>query len=371
MDDKLKGELGEQFVYEYTYNVLRDYEIDNRIMKNARFLFQSVYGRNGYISAEIDLVVFTTYYVFLIEVKNEQYSEVDYDEPLWQLANGDEVSNPMRQNHFHKLVFCSEMGIPREKVITIEVLLENGKWNNQSPYINDYIFDKNDLEKIKYLFITESSEKLDVELVFSKFEKLVSEYSISEQEHIEMLKRTEKIETRIRRTFGKNIFRRTDIIKCWCCDEGLLVFREYMEKQEVRSSKQYALGCTSYGNSSIDCSIGLIKCKAENLKRFRKMQPIAIDERNKWKEENMNSTVLDEVDELRRKCERLQMEKENQISKYNTIIAQKNKELETIKTRNNELEEIIEQRKNNEKQLEDTIRKFKRVIGNFFVYREK
>ena len=65
------------------------------------------------------------------------------------------------------------------------------------------------------------------------------------------------------------------------------------------------------------------------------------------------------------------MEKENQISKYNTIIAQKNKELETIKTRNNELEEIIEQRKNNEKQLEDTIRKFKRVIGNFFVYREK
>ena len=49
----------------------------------------------------------------------------------------------MRQNHFHKLVFCSEMGIPREKVITIEVLLENGKWNNQSPYINDYIFDKN------------------------------------------------------------------------------------------------------------------------------------------------------------------------------------------------------------------------------------
>ena len=72
--------------------------------------------------------------------------EFDYKEPLWCLMNGELVSNPIEQNHTHKVV-CSELRIPRENVITVEVLLENGCVPNMnSPYPNDYVFSLDDIK---------------------------------------------------------------------------------------------------------------------------------------------------------------------------------------------------------------------------------
>lgn len=124
---ELEGEKGELFVYSIVEKVLKRMDYRYGIARNSILPFDSVYGEKGYITAEFDIIVFTPFFVFLFEIKNEFYNNYDYQEPLWKLANNQMVSNPITQNHTHKQVFCSEFNIPREKVITVEILLKNGK----------------------------------------------------------------------------------------------------------------------------------------------------------------------------------------------------------------------------------------------------
>lgn len=137
----------------------------------------------------------------MIEIKNKCYKNFDYNESLWELMNGDSVSNPINQNHTHKLVFCSELGVPREKVITIEILLENGKINGEnSPFVNDYIFDRNNFfQGLTRLFATESNSRIEIDKLSQDFINQISKNKIRKKDHVAMLKCTEKIETRIKK----------------------------------------------------------------------------------------------------------------------------------------------------------------------------
>ncbi|MBR1372914.1 NERD domain-containing protein, partial [bacterium] len=65
-----KGEEGENYVNDIINQVLPKMDYTYIIVRNKIFPFESVYGRFGYISAEFDFVVFTPYYIFIIEVKN-------------------------------------------------------------------------------------------------------------------------------------------------------------------------------------------------------------------------------------------------------------------------------------------------------------
>ena len=149
-----KGEAGESYVYEVAEDVLRSLGIPYRMVQNVIMPFESVFGTGtqNELTAEYDIVVFTPFFVFLFEVKNETYISCCYTERLWALMNGVEVSNPITQNQVHKAVFCSQMNIPRERVITIEVLLENG-WEGagrtgcQTQFANDYVLGKEHLRE--------------------------------------------------------------------------------------------------------------------------------------------------------------------------------------------------------------------------------
>lgn len=83
MDAKEKGAMGETVVYREIVSMLGELDFECKVIQNARFPFESVYGERGYITAEIDIVVFTPYLIFLFEVKNEKYKKFDYKEPLW------------------------------------------------------------------------------------------------------------------------------------------------------------------------------------------------------------------------------------------------------------------------------------------------
>ena len=304
LDAKEKGAFGEDVVLSEINSVISSLEFNCKVIQNARFPFESVYGERGYITAETDIAVFTPYLIFLFEVKNEKYMEFDYKEPLWCLMNGELVSNPIEQNHTQKEVFCSELRIPRENVITVEVLLENGCVPNMnSPYPNDYVFSLDDIKnKLVYLLATTSDSMIGVNYTFQQFVDLLQKTSISEEEHINCLKRTEKIETRIRNVIGYINLHRTDVVSCTSCGVGKLYFKDknYLSTYDSkRESKHYFLGCSSYGKDNINCRAGLIYVDAyKDSSLFKEIKPDSIENRNNWGKEKVIKTILDEIETL-------------------------------------------------------------------------
>lgn len=375
LDAKEKGTIGEAIVYKGINSVLSSLDFSCKVIQNARFPFESVYGERGYITAEIDIVVFTPYLIFLFEVKNEKYKEFNYKEPLWYLMDGEPVSNPIEQNHAHKEVFCSELKIPREQVITVEVLLGNGFVPNMmSVYPNDYVFSLDDLtNKLVYLLATTSSKMFEIEDVYQQFVDLLAKKSISEEEHINHLKRTEKIETRIRNVIGYMNLHRTDVVYCTCCNVGKLYFKDknYLStNKSERASKHFFLGCSSYGKSDINCSAGLIYVDAyKDSSLFKEIKPYSIVNRNDWGEEKVTKTILDEIESL------------------NSTNQNLNNELNKLKNENEKLREALaKSKRENESQATEILNLtkekmqlvhlnekrgcFKRVFGKIYMLKD-
>ncbi|MCR5203143.1 MAG: NERD domain-containing protein, partial [Lachnospiraceae bacterium] len=180
------GEEGEEQVREVLQEVLNKMDYEYKIVRNVYFPFESVYGINGYITAEFDFIVFTPFYIYIIEVKNERYLNNNPKEPLCELMDNTEVSNPITQNHNHKNVFCSEMMIQRENVITIEILLKTENCERvEKIFPNDYVFGKDDYkENLFYLLSTETDIQLDYKSLYKEFINKVEEKGISKEEHI-------------------------------------------------------------------------------------------------------------------------------------------------------------------------------------------
>lgn len=369
-----KGEEGENFVYEIVHTVLEEMDYKYKINRNAILPFESVYGVAGFITAEFDITVFTPFYIFLIEIKNECYLEFDYQEPLWKLKNGETASNPLSQNHTHKNVFCSELRIPREKVITIEVLLQNGKnANENSPYPNDYVFDKNELQqKLRYLFATESDQKNDVDISSKLFLEKINRYKLKKEDHIANLKRTEKIETRIRRVIGWINLRRTDIVLCEKCNTGKLCFREKKYKSTYkndRASTHYFLGCSNYGDNEIKCS-GLIYVDANKCSdEFRNIEPITIEQKNDWEEEKVVRTILDEMESLKNKYDDVREQNNILKAKNNEIQSCYNKYFEKAEQKIIEMTEKEKKAREEAEILKKEFGRFTKIFGKFYLKR--
>lgn len=376
MDAKEKGELGEDIVFKEIKSMLSNLDFNCRVIQNARFPFESVYGKWGFITAEVDIVVFTPYLIFLFEVKNEIYKKFDYKEPLWKLMNEELVSNPIEQNHAHKEVFCSELKIPREQVITVEVLLKNGAiLNAMSPYPNDYVFSLNDIKnKLVYLLATTTGKMIESEHAYKQFVDLLKKKSISEEEHMNYLRRTEKIETRIRNVIGYMNLHRTDVVHCACCGVGKLYFKDKnypSTNQSKKNSKHFFLGCSSYGKDDINCSARLIYVDAyKDASPFKQIKPDSIVNRNNWGEEKVTKTILDEIESL------------------NSINQNLNNELKVLKDENTKLREALaESKRKNDNQLTEIeslikekmqlthlIKKmgcFKKVLGKIYLLKDR
>lgn len=379
-----KGEEGERFVGKILEEVLSHMDYEYKLIQNTYLPFKSVYGEFGYVSAEFDFTVFTPFYIYIIEVKNESYSNCDYSAPLWELNDSKKttVSNAINQNITHKRVFCSEMNIPLEKVITIEILLENdGDIKEKSFFPNDYVFGKKELEyKLFYLLSSENSNILDCQKIYDSFKKLVEDKGITKKEHIDVLERTEKIETRIRNVLKskKHIeyipFKRTDVVKCNCCGVGNLRFKDKLyksTKKNKKDSKHYFLGCSSYGESSISCNRGLVYVdNNKEIDEFLALKPIHIEDRNNWGDEQMNKTVLEEMNKIKKQSEELRKQNE----KFNNRIKELNISLQNTQYDKNISDTLINELKNETSQLKvdnemkaKEIGRFKKIFGRIYI----
>ena len=359
-----KGNAGEKIVKEFIVDLLEKegifYQIEQNIILEYESLFGSE-GKFGYSTTEIDIVVFTRFFIFLFEVKNVLYQETDYNESTWIVVNGETTSNPLMQNHNHKCILCSELKIPREKVITIEVLLENGKIENTiSPYKNDYVFNKEDLyNKLKWLLISCDNKEMPMQdwynLLLSKKAK------IQKEEHIRNIDTVEAIEKRIWNATKKR-FHRTDIIYCPRCENGKLSFMHklwHSEGHHKRKSEHYFMGCSNY-RSEIPCK-GLIYVeKGDDNREFLNLQAVTIEQRNNWGEERMIKTCLEEYEHIMTK-----------LKNAEDRVALCEKDIEELTFQNEYLQDKIISYQN---KLEETkqefrqeITKFKKIFGLFYI----
>lgn len=371
-----KGEDGERYVGEILNKVLSKMDFYYKLVQNTYLPFESVYGKNGFISAEFDFTIFTPFYVYIIEVKNESYANCDYSAMQWELKDGTKVSNAINQNHTHKEVFCSEMNIRLDNVITIEILLENdGVVEEYTSYPNDHVFGKKSLEEnLLHILSSENNSKFECQRLYDRFKKTVDNKGITKEKHIKILDRTEIIETRIRNVIGYIPFKRTDIIKCNCCTAGNLRFldKKYESNQNSkRVSTHYFLGCSSYYNKSIECNQKLIYVdKNKKTDDFQALIPIHIEERNNWGDEQVNQTVLDEINELKSRIKSLN--EENEI--HNREIEKLKNSLERVQQENkyNEIErnkfknEVITLKNDNECKVKE-LSLFKRLVGKIYI----
>lgn len=375
MDTKEKGALGEAIVYQEIVSVVNELDFECEVIKNARFPFESVYGEHGYITAEIDVVVFTPYLIFLFEVKNERYKEFNYKEPLWYLMNDEPVSNLIEQNHTHKEVFCSELKIPREQVITIEVLLENGRVPNVlSIYPNDYVFSSDDLKnKLIYLLATTASKKINKDDIYQQFVDKLEKENISEEEHIKHLKRTEKIETRIKNVIGYVNLRRTDVVHCTCCGVGKLYFKDKIypsTRESKRASKHYFLACSSYGDRKINCRARLIYVdKNKDSSLFKEIATDSIIHRNNWGDEGVTKTILNEIESLncanQKLCIELQsVKKENERLRKALAEVNKKNDSQAIEIKKLSIETM------QVSMLKEKLGCFKKILGRIYFLKD-
>lgn len=356
IDDK--GKAGEDIVFAALENAIKlmDYSCPPPL-RNSLLPFESVYGRNGFITAEFDIVLFTPFFVFLFEIKNALYDYSDYNDRLWKLKNKDDeqTSNPIYQNHIHKLVFCSEMNIPREQVITVEVLLENGKQNGRkTKFKNDYVFDKTDLDKeLAYLIASEriilddtdfvdsldekySYIKLDCENLHKLFSEKTKDNELYRKKHKEDLLRTEKIEKEQSKYANFIPFRRTDTLTCPKCG-GKLCFMDNSKEfsRNYKAKFSFFLGCTNY-YKDIQCDYKCALYDEKHLKEvYKTIKPESIESRNDWGEERMNDLFIDEMKRLENEINDIKLnsdlacrDKDEKILELKRLLDKKDRELQ-------------------------------------------
>ena len=357
-----EGKRGEDLVYDKVIAHLNLLGFEYRISRNVIMPYDSVFGKTSKSTTEFDLVVFTPYEIFLVEVKNEYYKTYNYGEDHWEIHVDDEdvpVSNPIKQNHRHKEKLCGMFNLLPENVITVEILLKNGKDDNQTTqYPNDYIFNQEDLEeRLLFLLATDTTELIkDYDQYYRELEQIKKKSSTSEEDHKKELKRIEKIESIIKKQKGY-YFKRTDIVMCDKCNGGKLCFRDYLPDKtsgQKRSRRYYFLGCTNYYDPIIHC-----KNRVDISESKRLISPNQIIHQKELGEEKVVKTVLDIFDELE---ENYEWEKKNRRWYEDNCkqLQREKKELEK------QLDEITRERI----ELKNEIEKFRKLIGRLYYFKD-
>lgn len=347
-----KGKIGEDIVHHVIEDALRIAGVEGTIFDNVIVEYSSIFGYYGVMTAEIDHIVVTKEFVFIIETKNQELSQWNMKSSEWILKNGDTVSNPVIQNQNHKKIFCSLMGIPREAVITIECLLNQSLNCNYICNTNDYIFGGSNItDYLVLLFSSKGNFVIDNEKVKAKINEYVKVSASKKQIHNQNVKKAKSIQNWLETHKVYHKFKLTDIAYCPECN-ALLNFvagswRD-IERNNVRKSPQYKISCSSYRESGCEFT--------RFYSKFKEIMVTNIEERNGWIElEKCNITILDEYAEL----------KKNQ-SDYIRQIDMLNMQLESTEKDNTNLREELRQLDAENDELQ---RKYKHLFGPFFIRR--
>lgn len=351
MTKEEKGQEGEKIARDIIQKVVDCYKGEINIYNNIILEIPSVFGvsSNGIITTEIDHLIITPYLIVLIETKNEAYLKCDYKDDYWLLMNGDEVSNPIKQNHMHKMALCDVLHVDPKIVFTIELLLDTCMDNDYSEYSNDYIMNKEKFEdNLMLLLSTKYKDKLLPDI--NKQLEIIEKKSLSlKKKHIENINTVKDIMKWIKTHEKAYIFSFLDTVKCPQCG-SYLFFRKKNNpdfiRNNIRKSKQYFLGCKNYSVTGCEKKVNYSDKKGSGFKTVSKT---SIEERIGWREldkTNMNilesyKFLLKENEELKSQIEMIKSDlKYNEEMIKRVTLENKNliKENDEIKRKNEELQ---------------------------------
>ena len=356
-----KGNQGEAYVRDIIEQASKFVGKTIRVFNHVILNFPSVYGTR---TAEIDHIIVTDDRIIIGETKAAKYVQTDYSEETWTLLNGVTTDNPIEQNHFHKLIFCSHFDIPREQVATVEFLLEYSERSLRSHYPNDYVLGKDNLLKGLCLLLYDGNEKLDFEELCKQLEKIEVKSAWRGAEHKENLEEIREIEEKTRTRDKHYRFKRTDIVNCPLCD-GFLVFRyKTWVKKELGNKKNtwnIALGCSNYPKTGCNA---FIKPKKDGGQGFDDVEEIHIEDRMGWTmEERHVGTILDEYINLRKENERLKSSLQEERSKNQA----KDKLILDLQKNNSYLRSDVDKANIRAHEAEKECKSFQRLLGKLYV----
>ena len=318
-----KGTAGEDIVMEAIRQAATVTGVQIRYFRNIIMEFPSLFGQRGIMTTEIDNIIVTPSRVILVEVKNEDLN-VEWafpDAKTWRLKNGDEVSNPINQNQFHKTVFCAEFGIRREDVVTAECvtsvpLYHVGGFRHYLP--NQYLAGSDRIPDLFTLLLYEESFHPPVNRsdLCRKLYDLEAASAAKRARHIDNL-RSFKRTSEWTRTHEKHYtFSLTDVGICPLCG-GRLYFSEIMDVDQQRgnrrASRQYRIICENSRRNDAPCRYEARYAKGKSGQGFAEVPRITICERAGWEmEEEHRHTILDEYAEMKGQLRTLTRENEEQ-----------------------------------------------------------
>lgn len=356
-----KGTQGEKYVRDVIEKASKLVGKTIRVFNHVILDFYSVYGKR---TAEIDHIIVMDDKIIIGETKAANYIRTDYIEVPWTLLNGEPTDNPVVQNHYHKQVFCSCFGIPREQVVTVEFLLEYSECCLRSHYPNDYVLGKDNLLEGLCLLFSEDKEKLNFDELCMQLEQIETNSVWRDAEHKDNLDEIREIEEKTRTRDNHYRFKRTDTVKCPLC-EGFLEFRyKPWVKKELGNKKNtwnIALGCSNYPKTG--CNV-FIKPKKDRGQGFDDVTEIHIEERMGWTmEERHVGTILDEYMNLKKENKNLKVNLQVERSKS----LDKDKQILDLQKTNSHLQSSVAKANNRAQEAENECNSFQRLFGKLYI----
>ena len=378
-----KGLEGEAIVQDALKQALDVLGIRHKIYNNVYLQFPSSYGGKYGFTTEIDHVVITDRYIFVVETKNQAYYKNPFTEnrndEYWHL-NDDKhttVINPMIQNYYHKIILSEQLGTDREAILQLVCLKEIppegrifgfGDYRNQNNHF--LMFEDEDFVDTlcKYFMSENQKHRYDFDDVINKMDSITDRQFLYKDHHIENLKKAEKL---LAYQFGTKIkFDSTDCAICPKCGSIMRMFLDEMPRypNQKRRSHIYnpILKCSNEEcNYKCDFNRRGIEIVVDNYGMYEvttkkivnsDIEIKTIEERLGYSMiEDYQKTVFDQIEDLKQKLEDT---KEAVIDKRR-ILEDKEKQIKDLL---NVKERLI----NENRELKKELGCYKHLIGNVY-----
>lgn len=362
MTKEEKGILGEKYVSQKIKETIKYLGKDIKLFGPIILKYYSIYGE---MTCEIDHIIVLGNKVILGETKNGYYENIDYETECWKLLYGNDITdNPVIQNHYHKEVFCSMLGIDLQNVVTVEFLLNYENCKIRTQYPNDYVLGKDNIFDYLLLLLNDYSDDLenDNSELCEKLQVYQFAYGKMKDNHIKRLTEVKRIEEKTRTRDGNYRFKRTDIAICPKCNSFLYLNGEH-EIVNVRTSFQIKVKCKKcdyfvppYKDDDKGVPSGFFQIKSMHLAEYKRWEMeehinTAIDVYEQMKEENV--MLKEAVERLKREKQNERTEFENKLNSIDEMYRLKERELRTV---TNEL-----------KKVKDENESYSRIVGPFYI----
>lgn len=386
IDDKriTKGNEAELFVNKSVKTALETLNIRYIIYNNIYIQFPSSYGNWYGATTEIDHLIITEQYIFIIETKNQMYNHNPFSESrrniYWHLSDDKQttVLNPTIQNYYHKIILSEKLEVDREAIVQIVCLKDippDGDYRQRHPWQKNnnvlMIDDEKFLDNLCLLLMSENqNHKYDFESIVDKVNNLKNQQYLYKNQHIDNLERADKI---LDYQFGTGVkLQYTDTAFCPKCGQIMkidLVDGSY-EPRRKRRRHRYApiLKCINKGcyykedfkkrGIEINISYNFDNMPSKKIVNSD-IELLTIEERLGYNmTEEYQETVLNQIETLKSK---LQSE-EAKVYRLNEM---KELQREKIKQLNDDLHSVHSRLQKAESQLKN----YKQLIGSVYIRR--